>query len=99
MGNNTFEQKNIKRINAFVSGQVQGVFFRDSTKEHAKKNGLSGWVKNIEDGRVEVVAEGDEDSLNKFIEFLWRASPMAKVEDVQVEWLEPKGEEDFVVLR
>ena len=49
-----------KRVHIFVSGLVQGVFFRDSTRQKAQELGITGWVRNLIDGRVEIVAEGEK---------------------------------------
>ena len=57
-----------QRIRVLVSGKVQGVFFRQALKVVAKKNNVSGWVRNLKDRRVEAVLEGDSKSINSFIE-------------------------------
>jgi len=86
------------RIHAFISGIVQGVFFRSETRKVAKNLGIKGWVRNLPDGRVEVVAEGEKDKINNLIEFLKKGSPTARVDNVDVETEEYKGEfEDFNV--
>ena len=82
----------MKRIHVFVSGRVQGVAFRWVTSDVAIQLGVKGWVRNLRDGRVEVVAEGAEETLNEFLKFLHRGPRYAKVRDVQVEWLEGTGE-------
>ena len=88
----------MKRAHIFVSGRVQGVFYRATTQEVAKRLRLKGWVRNLPDGRVEIVAEGPEDALKALIDWCWEGPPLAKVEDVKVIWEEPTGEfEDFVV--
>lgn len=61
------------------------MFFRANTREFAIKLGLKGFVKNLNDGRVEVIAEGKEDSINKFIEFLEKGPESAKVRDFDIE--------------
>jgi len=58
-----------QRIRLFVTGKVQGVFFRQTLKVQAKKNDIFGWVKNLKDGRVEAVLEGDEEKINRLIEW------------------------------
>ncbi len=84
------------RAHIFVSGYVQGVFFRSSMKEVADKYGVKGWVRNLPDGRVEAVLEGPENAVNRVIEWARRGPPLADVEDVEVKWEEYKGEfEDF----
>lgn len=82
----------VKRIHAFISGRVQGVGFRATTRRTARKLGVKGWVKNLKDGRVETVAEGNEQAIEKFIKFLHKGSAMARVEDVEVEEEKPKRE-------
>lgn len=74
------------RVHLHVSGQVQGVFFRQSTVDEARRLGLQGWVRNLVDGRVEVEAEGERAALEGLVRFCWRGPPAARVEDVQVEW-------------
>lgn len=81
-----------KKFHAYISGQVQGVFYRWSTKNQAKKLGITGYVKNLRDGRVEVVAEGEEDKLNELIKFLYKGPKFAKVNDVDLSWESYKGE-------
>ncbi len=66
-----------------VSGRVQGVFFRASTREQALKFGLSGYAKNLPDGRVEVLAEGDASALDALERWLHVGPPMARVESVE----------------
>ena len=66
-----------------VGGKVQGVFFRASTREQALKLGLRGYAKNLPDGRVEVLAEGDERALNALERWLHVGPPMARVELVE----------------
>lgn len=84
------------RAHLYISGHVQGVFFRSTMKEVADEHGVKGWVRNLPDGRVEAVLEGPEDEVNKVIEWAWRGPPLAEVEDVKVEWEEYKGEfKDF----
>jgi acylphosphatase len=82
----------MKRVHLFVSGRVQGVFFRAHTRDLAQKLGLSGFVRNLPDGRVEVVAEGPEEKLQELIEFCHRGPPLAHVTRVEIRWEEPTGE-------
>ncbi|NVM02341.1 MAG: acylphosphatase [Candidatus Helarchaeota archaeon] len=84
----------MKRIHAFVSGRVQGVFFRWETQEYATKLGIKGWAKNLRDGRVEVVAEGKEDKLEELIKFLHKGPQYARVTKVEVNWEKFKGKFD-----
>ncbi len=87
-----------KRCHIFVSGLVQGVFFRATTESVAKKLGLKGWVKNTKDGRVEILVEGEEEKIKELIEWAREGPPLARVEKVSVEWEEFKGDfDDFQV--
>ncbi len=81
-----------KRVHLFVSGRVQGVFFRAHTKEAADRLGLSGFVRNLRDGRVEIVAEGEERALRELISFVRQGPPLARVTGVEEQWEEPTGE-------
>lgn len=74
-----------------VSGRVQGVGFRWFTAEAARQEGLVGWVRNLEDGRVDVLAEGDADALARFEWRLWQGPPAARVDDVESEDVLPTG--------
>lgn len=86
------------KAHIFVSGLVQGVFFRATTKEIAENLGLKGWVRNTRDGRVEIKVEGGKEEIEKLIEWLWKGPPLAKVKNVNVKWEEYKGEfEDFQI--
>jgi len=87
------------RLHAFISGRVQGVFFRSTTREVARKLGIRGWVRNLPDGRVEVVAEGEKEKLEELLNFLRRGPRAAKVERVKVTWEDFKGEfNDFTIV-
>ena len=72
------------KVHVFVSGKVQGVFFRSSTKDKADELGLSGWVKNLQDGRVEAVFEGDEGMVEKMVEWCRKGPEYASVAGVEV---------------
>ncbi len=74
---------------------VQGVFFRVETRERARSLGISGWVRNAPDGSVEAVFEGERERIDSLIAWCRRGPSLARVEDVQVEWGEPVGEEGF----
>jgi len=82
----------LKRLHIFVSGMVQGVYFRQSTTVKAKECGLSGWVRNLKDGRVEIVCEGNEDSLNIMLEWCKKGPDRAFVDNVDAHWEEFKNE-------
>lgn len=81
-----------RRVHITVSGRVQGVFFRANTQEVAQRLGLVGYVRNLPDGRVEVVAEGDEEALRKLIDWCHEGPSLARVERVEVRWENPTGE-------
>ena len=72
------------RVRLFVTGKVQGVFFRQSLKAMAKKNDISGWVKNLSDGRVEAVLEGNEENVSRLVEWAHGGPANARVEDVDI---------------
>ncbi len=75
-----------RRVHVFYSGRVQGVGFRLTAEETAKECGVSGWVKNLRDGRVELIAEADEDVLERFLVAV-RNGPMRKfIAEVQLSW-------------
>ncbi|HHH36859.1 MAG TPA: acylphosphatase [Gammaproteobacteria bacterium] len=69
----------------YVSGRVQGVFFRDSTRREARALGLSGWARNLPDGRVEVLACGPPQALAALERWLWEGPPLAEVTGVVAE--------------
>ena len=86
------------RAHILVSGIVQGVFFRANTAEKAKELSLLGWVKNLPDGRVEAVFEGEKEKIEEIIDWLKSHPGMSKVEKVEVDWQEAKGDfEDFEI--
>ena len=82
----------LKRVHVFVSGRVQGVGSRWTTLDVARQLKITGWVRNLPDGRVEVMAEAEEEKLKQFIEFLRRGPRYAKVKGVEVKWLDSTGE-------
>lgn len=73
-----------KRVRVLISGKVQGVWFRAHTKEKADELGLTGWVRNLPDGRVEAVFEGDEVLVEEMIRWCHIGSPHSKVTKVEV---------------
>jgi acylphosphatase len=75
----------IRRIHVFVSGRVQGVFYRASTRDEALRiGGIVGWVHNLWDGRVEVLAEGDESQIDRLLKWLAKGPPAARVDHLEV---------------
>jgi len=88
----------VKHISIRVSGQVQGVFFRDSARRQAKKLGLKGFARNEPDGSVYIEAEGDKEALEKFLEWCKKGTMFAKVEKVDFEFSEAiSGFPDFEI--
>ena len=86
------------RFHLLISGRVQGVLFRDYAKNAAKELGVFGFVRNLLDGRVEVVCEGEKENIEKFLEWCKQGPRLAKVENVDVSFEEYKGEfKDFEV--
>ncbi|WP_406659819.1 acylphosphatase [Methanolobus sp. ZRKC3] len=84
----------------FVSGKVQGVYFRKFTRDHAVDLGLKGFVQNLPDGRVMLVAEGNRADVKTLVEFLYVGPQRSNVEDVNVEWSDMSGEyPDFAIRR
>ncbi len=75
-----------RKLQIEVRGLVQGVFFRRDTQNEALSLGLFGYVKNLEDGRVEIIAEGEEENLKKLIAWLKKGPKFAKVENVETFW-------------
>lgn len=72
-----------KAIHAYVSGRVQGVYFRQSTRQVARQLGLIGWVRNLADGRVEVWAQGPEEAVDRLVDWLWQGPTPARVTGVE----------------
>lgn len=95
----------MNRVHIFISGEVTGVGFRLSTVYIARDLGLTGWVRNlpagrqVQKGRVEIVAEGSKEKLDKLIAWVWEGPPLAQVEKVNVEWEEAGKEfKEFKIL-
>jgi len=74
------------RAHVFVSGRVQGVFFRSETSYEAKRRNVVGWVRNTSDGRVEAIFEGEKEDVEKIIDFCRRGPPGARVTKVDIQW-------------
>jgi acylphosphatase len=81
----------VTRLHAWIRGRVQGVWFRGSTREEALRLGLVGWVRNLPDGRVELVAEGDEAAIATLRAWCHRGPPMSRVDDVETVTEAPCG--------
>lgn len=87
------------RAHVFVSGRVQGVFFRYETYRLASRLGVAGWVRNLPDGRVEAVFEGEKDKVDKMVDFCRRGPSAAIVTDIKVIWERPKNEFEGFEIR
>jgi acylphosphatase len=74
------------RAHVFISGRVQGVFFRSETAHEAKKHGITGWIRNLSDDRVEAVLEGDTENVERLVEFCRHGPRGANVTKIDVIW-------------
>jgi len=88
-----------RQLHAIVHGRVQGVSFRYYTLLRAQELGLVGWVRNLPDRTVEVLAEGPRPALDQLVSFLWSGPPAARVTDVQVTWHAPSGQFERFEIR
>ncbi len=82
----------MKRVKIIISGYVQGVFFRVYVSAMAAQLEITGWVRNEADGTIKIIAEGDEKSLEKFIDACKIGPKFAKVDSVEVKWEQASGE-------
>ncbi len=88
----------VKTVHAIVRGRVQGVFFRAYTRDEALKYGLAGWVRNLPDGSVEALIQGEADKVNRMVSWLYQGSPMSQVSDVIVDMQETVAMHGFDIL-
>ena len=86
------------RKRVIVSGRVQGVFFRDSARRAAEREGISGSARNLDDGRVELVLEGDDDAVERIVRWAREGPDSADVDDVEVTDEDPTGASGFSTL-
>lgn len=84
-------------LHCFVSGRVQGVWYRASTEQHAKDLGLEGYAKNLADGRVEVMICGEQQQVEALRDWLWQGPPLAKVKDIEIKMLPYQSFDGFGV--
>lgn len=91
----TSEQNNMQRLTALVAGHVQGVGYRYFVQRRARDMGLSGYAENLTDGRVEVVAEGWPEDLERLVHWLKQGPPHARVDGVETQLSEATGLKDF----
>lgn len=85
------------RRHVVISGEVQGVSFRDATREEAQGAGVAGWVRNRDDGSVEAVFEGDADAVERLVEWCRSGPRSADVDGVEASEEDPQGESGFEV--
>lgn len=85
------------RAHAFITGKVQGVYYRANTQKQARRRDLDGWVRNLDDGRVEAVFEGPRAKVEDVVEWCRTGSPRADVDEVDVEWEDPEGLSGFEI--
>lgn len=89
-----------KAFKITINGTVQGVFFRNFVKENAEQLDLGGFVRNLDDGRIEIIAEGDGDNLKKFIEICKKGPKFASIRETKVEERGYSGElKEFKIIR
>ncbi len=93
------KMESVVAYKVWVSGRVQGVFFRKYTAEKATNLGLEGFVQNLDDGRVYTEVQGEEDTVNDFLEWLWEGSPSSSVSDIKKEKMEAKEMQTFFIKR
>lgn len=80
------------RAHVFVSGIVQGIFFRSNTRFEANKRNVTGWVRNLPDGKVEAIFEGEKNDVDELIKYCKEGPPRARVMNVEVYWEKYSGE-------
>ena len=85
------------RAHVYVSGRVQGVYYRATTRDTAREAGVDGWVRNLDDGRVEAVFEGDEAAVRELVDWCESGSRAAEVDDVAAEYGDPEGLDGFEI--
>jgi len=85
------------RRHVVITGEVQGVSFRDATRKEAEDAGLAGWVRNRDDGSVEAIFEGDADAVDRLLDWCRSGPSSADVDDVEDSEEEPQGESGFEV--
>ena len=89
----------MKTVRLTIKGKVQGVFYRATAKDVADLTGVKGWVRNLPDNNVEIIATASEETLQKFISWCKQGSPKARVDEVIVEELDPEEFNGFRIIR
>ena len=87
----------MKRVHVWISGRVQGVYFRESTRQEAERLGVAGWVRNLDDGRVEAVVEGPDGAVDALVAWCHRGPENARVDGVDMRTEDPAGAQGFHV--
>lgn len=87
------------RVHLIISGRVQGVFFRAETQRAAQLYGVTGWVRNLRDGTVEAVVEGDKTDVLSLLNWCKKGPPIARVDHVKTRWQDYAGEFDAFNVR
>lgn len=87
------------RFRARISGRVQRVFFRISTRNEAKRLGLAGFVRNESDGSVTLEVEGKREAVERLLSFVAHGPPLARVDEVRKEGIPVTGEKTFLIIR
>lgn len=86
------------RVHLYITGTVQGVFYRQNTKNKAIHLNIKGWVRNLDDGRVEIIAEGEKEKINELIDWTHKGPEHAEVKNVNIEFEEYRAEfSDFSI--
>jgi len=80
------------RAHVVISGRVQGVYYRKDAIKQAQRLGLSGWIRNLNDGKVEAVFEGEKENVEKIVNWAKKGPFFARVSSLKIEWQEYKGE-------
>ena len=87
------------KIRVLISGRVQGVFYRAHTKKKADEIGLNGWVRNLDDGKIEAVFEGSKEKVDEMIKWCWEGSVGSRVTSVKpIKSIKPVTNEGFEIL-
>jgi acylphosphatase len=88
----------VKRARIRARGRVQGVFFRSEARDRARSLGLAGWIRNVPDGSVEAVFEGEDERVDALLAWCRRGPAGARVDEVEVTWEDPREEASFRVV-
>ena len=89
----------MKTIRIYITGAVQGVFFRKFLQEKANELGIRGYVRNLEDGRIEIVAEGKDNNIDEMLGICQKGTPHTEIKDIELQKLTHQGFNSFKVMR